>query len=382
MPISPPLSALGGVSVDRFLRRYWQRRPLLVRGAFPANVLPIAPRALFSLAGDASVESRLIRAHRGRWQLQHGPLSNEMLGECERRAPHTPWTVLVQDVNHHIAAADRLLWQFRFVGQARVDDLMVSYASVGGGVGPHVDSYDVFLLQIRGRRRWRIAQGGDRTLLPDLPLRILARFAHEEEWTLDPGDMLYLPPGVAHEGVAVDGPCMTASIGFRWPSAEELQQAWLEHLARTPVRPLPARGLVSPARGSSAELPRAWSRHLATIARRQAPARLADEDFAARLLSEPKPQVIFRPPHRPLPPEAFGRAAEERGLCLDPRSRMLLANDTPYLNGEPLTLPVPVRAAARRLAEQRAVLATKGAARLAMALYPQYLSGEVRLGKP
>jgi 50S ribosomal protein L16 3-hydroxylase len=220
------LTTLGDLSVADFMRRHWQRRPRLIRNAIAGLQLPIEPSALRALASRDDVESRLIESTDGRWSLRHGPFHR--LPPKRRR-----WTLLVQGVDLHDEGMHRLLQRFRFVPDARLDDVMASYATDGGGVGPHVDSYDVFLLQAWGRRRWQVAPPGDATLRPDLPVRLLADFTPTEEWLLEPGDMLYLPPGWKHDGVAV-GECMTFSIGFRAPSRLEFLSALLSDAADAP----------------------------------------------------------------------------------------------------------------------------------------------------
>src|SRR4051812_21720624 len=207
------------------MRRYWQRKPLLVRGAFPGFRDPLTPREVMALAGSDETVSRLVQRRGSQWRVEHGPIPAARFKQLPRRA----WTVLVQDINHVSAAARDILARFDFIPHARIDDVMVSYAVTGGGVGPHVDSYDVFLLQGRGRRRWRISRQEDLAFVPGLPLKILADFRAEEEWVLEAGDMLYLPPGVAHEGVA-ETDCLTWSIGFRAPTDEELAHGFLDHL--------------------------------------------------------------------------------------------------------------------------------------------------------
>src|SRR5687767_9412173 len=223
MQIAQPLSLLGGLSPRQFMKRHWQRKPLLVRGAVP-GLPPVADRnALFALAGRDDVESRLVEKHDdGRWSLRRGPFARRALPPLARPR----WTLLVQGVDLHLDAAHELLQRFRFVPEARLDDLMVSYASDAGGVGPHFDSYDVFLLQAQGRRRWRIGAQKDLTLRDDVPLKILRHFEPEFDYVLEPGDMLYLPPGYAHDGVA-QGECQTYSIGFRAPARGELAQELL-----------------------------------------------------------------------------------------------------------------------------------------------------------
>src|SRR4051812_14940872 len=191
--LSTPL--LGGLAPRTFMRRHWQKKPLLVRAAMPAAALAAIGRAeVFGLAAQDEVQSRLIEQRDGRWRLRHGPFARRALPPLSR--PH--WTLLVQGVDLHLEAAHRLLSAFRFVPDARLDDLMVSYASEGGGVGPHVDSYDVFLLQLQGRRRWRVGPCDDPAFQSGLPLKILERFEPQHDWLLEAGDMLYLPPGWAH----------------------------------------------------------------------------------------------------------------------------------------------------------------------------------------
>ncbi len=210
----------GGMPVAEFLRDYWQKRPLLIRNAFPGFHPPLDGDELAGLACEEDVESRLISGsvHSGRWQVRHGPLSEEMFGHL----PERDWTLLVQDVEKHVPELAPFLDHFDFIPGWRVDDLMISYAADGGSVGPHVDAYDVFLLQAAGRRRWQVGTP-DAALaeIPGLEIRVLAGFEARDEWLLEPGDMLYLPPNVPHYGIA-DGACMTWSIGFRAPSLAEM----------------------------------------------------------------------------------------------------------------------------------------------------------------
>ncbi len=222
------LARLGPYRIDTFMRDVWQRRPLLVRQALPQFRSPVTREQLFRLAARDDVESRCVTAFGGRWRLAHGPFAGDALPPLSRRR----WTLLVQGLDLHLPAAAELLSRFRFVSDARLDDLMASFATDGGGVGPHVDSYDVFLIQAHGRRRWRIGRQRDRALVPGLPLAILSDFRPSAEWVLEPGDLLYLPPGVAHDGVAL-GQCITLSVGFRSPAWQELAEPWfLQQAAR------------------------------------------------------------------------------------------------------------------------------------------------------
>ncbi len=213
---------------DLFLREYWQRRPLLIRNPWDRWRNPLEPDELAGLACESDVESRLIVRTGDNWTLEHGPLAEARFGELGDRL----WTLLVQAVDHHVPDVAALIEPFRFIPDWRIDDVMVSYAADEGGVGPHFDQYDVFLVQGLGKRRWRIGQSCDKdsALLPHDELRLLARFDATEEWVLEPGDILYLPPGVAHDGIAVGGDCMTYSIGFRAPSRRELIASWCDDL--------------------------------------------------------------------------------------------------------------------------------------------------------
>jgi 50S ribosomal protein L16 3-hydroxylase len=232
------------LTAAEFLRDYWQKKPLLLRQAFPDFQPELDADDIAGLASDEMAESRLITGrYRNRdWELRYGPFNEEDFAAL----PPRNWTLLVQDVEKHYPPLQTLLAVFGFLPRWRIDDLMVSVAAPGGSVGPHVDQYDVFLLQAAGRRRWELSTTFDATLLPDCELKVLRAFDSEQTWELDPGDMLYLPPGVAHHGTAVepdDGPpeagsaaplCMTWSIGMRAPSTADLLQALGEWLAAAP----------------------------------------------------------------------------------------------------------------------------------------------------
>jgi 50S ribosomal protein L16 3-hydroxylase len=209
---------LGGLSTGEFLSRHWQKKPLLVRGAFPEFVDPLTPDELAGLAMEQGIKARLV-FEKGRrpWQLFHGPFSESRL----RRLPKSHWSLLVSRVNEYCDPAAEILDRFKFIPHWRCDDLMVSFAPPQGTVGAHLDSYDVFLIQGKGRRRWQIQENPNPELIPDIDLKILTHFEPEAEWILEPGDMLYLPPGVAHYGVALED-SLTYSVGFRAPSHGDL----------------------------------------------------------------------------------------------------------------------------------------------------------------
>ena len=225
MNVKLPLPLLGGMSPEQFMAQYWQKKPLLIRAAMPNFKPLVSEDQLWSLAANDDVESRLIQKTAKNWKLTQGPVPEPTSSKKK------DWTLLVQGVDLHVGAVHELLAAFRFVPDARLDDLMISLAGAGGGVGPHFDSYDVFLLQASGRRQWKISAQKDLTLVEDAPLKILQNFKPTQDWVLEPGDMLYLPPRYAHDGVALDAGCQTYSIGFRAPRAGELARELLHRLA-------------------------------------------------------------------------------------------------------------------------------------------------------
>jgi len=342
MDIAGTLALLGGLSPAAFMRRHWQKKPLLVRQAWP-GVRPPVPRSdLFALAGRDDVESRLVELRGAAWHVRQGPLPRRALPPLARPG----WTLLVQGLDLHVDAAHRMLRAFRFVPDARLDDLMVSWASPGGGVGPHVDSYDVFLLQLQGRRRWRVAppvRRGEPAWVPDAPLKLLRDFAPVHDWTLEPGDLLYLPPRWGHEGTAVGGDCVTGSIGFRAPSAAELVRELLVRLADE-ADDGPAvlyRDPRQPATGTPAAIPPA----LVGFAREVLNQHLADPLALPRtlgaLLTEPKPQVWF------------AGGPTDGPVRLDPRTRMMYDDDHIFINGEAFRAGGRDARLMRLLADQR-----------------------------
>ena len=331
--IQTPLALLGGLSAQTFMQRHWQRKPLLVRQAIPTSGLAATPsRArLFALAADEEVESRLIVQKAGDWSMRSGPVARRALPSLTQ----PDWTLLVQGVDLHDDAAHGLLNQFRFVPGARLDDLMVSYASDGGGVGPHFDSYDVFLLQTSGRRRWRIGRQKNLALREGMPLKILADFEPEQEFILEPGDMLYLPPRYAHEGVAVGGDCITCSIGFRAPRRDEMAREMLERLAQDAVDEEVESKLYSDAATPAVENPGAVPQGLRDFAEAAVTRLLQDRDALPRALgeylTEPKPNVWFDGI------EGFDEEEDDIPLTrlrLDRRTRMLYDERHIFINGE------------------------------------------------
>jgi 50S ribosomal protein L16 3-hydroxylase len=341
-PPDRPLQLLGGLSPREFMQRHWQRRPLLVRNAMLDIVPPTSRAELVALAARDEVESRLVRVRNKRdWSLAHGPFTRSKLPPL--REPG--WTLLVQGVDLHHDSAHSLLRQFRFLPDARLDDVMISWASDGGGVGAHVDGYDVFLLQAQGTRRWRIARKFDAALDSRAPLKVLRRFVTaEEEYVLGAGDLLYLPPGWAHEGVAVGGNCLTCSIGMRAPQrgglAAEIAQRLAETYDDTALYGDPGQ----PATAAPGRIPPALVRFAAEGMRRLATRPEAIARAVGEALSEPKAHVWFTKRSAPRLP---------RAVALDRRTRMLYDARHVFINGESLRARGKDAALLRRLADER-----------------------------
>ncbi len=359
------------------MRTHWQKQPWLVRQAIPAFEGPLSRRELFALAMRDDVESRLVQRQGRGWSLTPGPFTRAML----RGLPERNWSLLVQGVNLHVPAADALLRRFDFVPYARLDDLMVSYAAPGGGVGPHIDAYDVFLLQGFGRRRWQYGLQRDTQCREGLPLRVLRRFTPEHDAVLGPGDMLYLPPEYAHDGVALDA-CTTYSIGFRAPSTREVVQGFLDylhdHLApagryRDPeLMPTSAPARIAPKmQGQITRMLRELRWNAQDVRR-----------FTGEWLTEPKANVFFDSPSADLTRNGFTRRARREGIHLDPRTQMLYDATSVYING--MTLDASgLGSEVTALADHRRLAADAVACADAISLrhfYDWYVQGYVRLG--
>jgi 50S ribosomal protein L16 3-hydroxylase len=352
-----PLTLLGGLTPNQFMRDYWQKKPLLVRQALPVLKPPVLSTNLKKLSRQDDVESRLIWREGNTWRMKHGPMG---------RLPSptaSNWTLLIQSVDLHADAAADLLYQFNFVPSARLDDLMISIATEGGGVGPHFDSYDVFLIQAQGRRRWRFGQQQDLSLVPDLPLKILSHFSPEQDVVLEPGDMLYLPPDAAHDGISLDNDCMTLSVGFKAPTAAMMAQRMLEAgadalaLSAPAVLQRPFRDPHQKAVSESAELPaRLVQAALASVARVPLNQSLAIECLGA-WLTEPNQMARFEPSDDLIEP---GHAGLVR---LDRRTRMLYWQRRLFINGE--KVDSPAQALFKQLANTRQVNLTASQTRAA-----------------
>ncbi|MDT8998960.1 cupin domain-containing protein [Paucibacter sp. APW11] len=324
MNIKAKLPLLGGLSPEQFMRRHWQKQPLLVRQALPGIQPPASRSELAALAASGDVESRLVSQFNGKWALKQGPVAKLPPFSKPR------WTLLVQGLDLHLQNAHQLLSQFRFVPEARLDDLMISYASDGGGVGPHFDSYDVFLIQVHGQRRWRIGRQGVATsgaLREGVPVKLLADFEPEQEFVLEPGDMLYLPPGWAHDGIAI-GECMTCSVGFRTPWRAELARELLQRLMDDDSQAYANKMYADPKQPATEQpglIPEALHNFARDAAERALREPLALERALGEALTEPKPRVFFEP----------GDALPAGlGAQLDRRSRMMYDRAHVFLNGE------------------------------------------------
>jgi 50S ribosomal protein L16 3-hydroxylase len=365
MDTTQALALLGGLTPEQFMRRHWQKKPLLVRQALPGFTPPISRPELFALAGREDVESRLVIQAANGWRMKSGPFVGRSLPALKKPG----WSLLVQGVDLHDARAHALLQQFRFVPDARLDDLMISFASAGGGVGPHFDSYDVFLLQASGRRRWRIGKQTDFTLQQGVPLKILQNFEPTEEYVLEAGDMLYLPPRYAHDGIAeeavgVDGknqPCMTYSIGFRAPGEAELASALLQRMAEfgeddgeAAATPRIYKDPAQPATANPAALPPA----LTEFARKAVASALKDPLMLAcalgEYMTEPKASVWFDEPLG-----SNTKAVASNGLILDARSRMMYDEHHLFINGESYLAKGADAVLMRRLADERRLSSTE-----------------------
>ena len=371
---------LGGLSPDVFMRRHWQKKPLLIRAALSGiatspDTVPVVTRAqLFALAANEMVESRLIVHRAAGWTMRQGPFKRTAMPPLKQPR----WTLLVQGLDLHLGAARELIERFRFVPDARLDDVMVSFASVGGGVGPHVDSYDVFLLQLEGKRRWRIGRVTDPALVPNVPLKILANFVPEQEWLLEAGDMLYLPPGWGHDGVA-EGECLTASIGFRAAGREQLAREVLQR-ALDAAEPIERDPLYRDPKQAATDAPGRIPAALQEFASDAIARTLADARWLAcalgEVLSEPKPGVWFGAPQEEAEgsanalvdasadrSDAVAVAAPAAGVRLDRRTRMLYDDWHVFINGESFQAAGRDATLMRRLADQR-MLSTRDFAAL------------------
>lgn len=387
------LQLLGGLTAAEFLAEYWQKKPLLIKNAISDFQGLLSPEELAGLACEDDVQSRIVEYIKGKWHASHGPFDDDDFARLPQKpsAQHN-WTLLVQSVNHYLPEAAALLQQFDFIPHARLDDLMVSYAPDGGGVGPHFDSYDVFLLQGQGRRLWRISEQTDLSLIEGAPLRILQNFDTAQEWLLEAGDMLYLPPHLAHWGIAVSEgktDCMTYSIGFRAPKNQELASEFLGFMQDK----LNQDQIILPGIYQDADL--ALQNHAAEISSAMVNKVSLDlqkikwsdklvAEFLGTYLSDPKADVVFDANKR-ISIKNFSEKLAKSGIALDLKSQMLFfcntALTTFFVNGETVSFTGDSAELLKTLADKRHLLASDIANKveqdqlLSKQLYDWYLAG-------
>lgn len=368
---------LGGMTAEQFLHDYWQKKPLLIRQAIPNFNGLLNRDELIALACEEDAQARLIKQQRNRFSLQNAPFFAEDFEHLEK----SKWTVLLQGLNHHLASGAELLKQFNFIPHARLDDLMVSFAPKGGGVGPHFDSYDVFLLQGAGHRRWQISAQADRTLIEGAPLRILRDFNVEQEWLLAPGDMLYLPPHVAHNGIAEDD-CMTYSIGFRTPAYQELAEQFLVYLQDTVCRDGMYADPELTVQTHPAEIGAAM---LSKVTQQLNAIRWDEEDVAQFLgcyLSEPKAHIFFDAPARAMKPAKFTQILATQGIRLNLKTQMLCHGLSIFINGEAISCAAEDYQTLRELANHRQLSAKSNySTTLLNLLFEWYSDGFLQLNE-
>jgi 50S ribosomal protein L16 3-hydroxylase len=355
------LQLLGGLTPAEFLSEYWHKKPLLIKNAIPGFTGLLSPEELAGLACEEEVQSRIVEEINGQWHASHGPFDDEDFARLpEKPDPEHRWTLLVQTVNHYLPEASELLQQFDFIPHARLDDLMVSYAPDGGGVGPHFDSYDVFLLQGQGKRLWRVSEQTDLELIAGAPLRILKNFDTAQEWLLEAGDMLYLPPQLAHWGIAVsDGKndCMTYSIGFRAPKNQELATEFLGYMQdKLNQEQLTLAGMYEDAdlclQEHAAEISANMVTKVAENLKKIQWSNTDVADFLGSYLSEPKPDVVFEV-NKKMSQSNFNKSLAKYGIRLDLKSQMLFSGNRFYLNGEVVTFTDKSAVILTKLADNR-----------------------------
>ncbi len=333
------------INREKFLAEYWQRKPLLIRQALADFKCQIEPDELAGMACEEGIESRIVLEKDGAtpWEARYGPFDESIFAEL----PESHWTLLVQDVDKHLPEVASLLDYFRFLPDWRLDDVMISYAADQGSVGPHTDDYDVFLLQAKGRRRWKIHTQpvDEEDYIPGLDLRILPEFKAEQEWLLEPGDMLYLPPNVAHWGIA-EGETMTCSVGFRAPTWQEMASAWFEArieplLPKERYRDPPLKPQIAPAEILPTSLDGFKEKLQACLDQLN-----QDERWFGRFVTESKEHLQVNPPLELLQEQAFlNRFREQAIIYRNSYSRMAFSRfeqdgmDTLYINGNSYTLP-------------------------------------------
>ncbi|MSQ80569.1 MAG: cupin domain-containing protein [Candidatus Methylopumilus sp.] len=368
---------LGKISANSFLKNFWQKKPLLIKNAIENFVSPITEKDLFRIAQDEEAISRLIEYKQGIWQVKHGPFKkSDLLKET-----NTPWTILVQNINHYLPFAESFLNLFKFIPYARLDDLMISYATKKGSVGPHYDSYDVFLFQAKGLREWKISNQKKITLDKKSPIKIISNFKSKNTWLLKPGDMLYLPPNVGHWGISLSNDCLTYSIGFRAPGTFEIQSKFLDFIQDqliTNVNEIYKDPHLS-LQKNPAEINSNMAKVIQKIVDRLRWDTASVNTFIGQFLSEPIENRIFQAP-KPLSFANFKKYLISETLKLNPKTRMLFIKSNFYVNGEYIKVHKKYVIFLKQLANDREIsleptLNKKDLNALGIILLPLYLSG-------
>jgi 50S ribosomal protein L16 3-hydroxylase len=370
---------LGKISVDTFLKKYWQKKPLLIRNAIENFQSPITEEDLFKIAQDEETISRLIEYRNDMWQVKYGPFKkSEFL-----RKKNSPWTVLVQNINHHFSFANSFLNFFKFIPYARLDDLMVSYATKKGSVGPHFDSYDVFLFQAKGKREWKISAQKKFDLDKKSAIKIITNFKSKNSWVLNPGDMLYLPPNIGHWGISHSNDCLTYSIGFRAPDTFEIQSKFLDFIQdnlsanKKDLYKDPNLKLQK----NPAEINSNMINKIQQIINQLRWNKNSIHTFIGQLLTDPIENAIFQQP-KPISLEIFKKNLSKKILELNPKTRMLFIKNSFYINGEFIETDKKYAKYLRQLANDRKIsfkttLDKKDLNALGIILLPLYRSGFV-----
>ena len=368
---------LGKISNDVFLKKYWQKKPLLIRDAIKNFKSPITEKDLFRIAQNENAISRLIEFKRGIWQVKYGPFKKLDLP----KKINTPWTILVQNMNHHLPFAESFLNLFKFIPYARLDDLMVSFATKKGSVGPHFDSYDVFLFQAKGEREWKISEQKKFSLDKKSAIKIITNFKVKNTWVLKPGDLLYLPPNVGHWGVSQSNDCLTYSIGFRAPGTSEIQSKFLDfiqdnlitnknNLYRDPNLNL---------QKNPAEINSNMIKKIQQIVNQLRWNTNSINNFIGQLLTEPIEGAVFQT-SKSMTVEVFIKDLVKKPLKLNPKTRMLFIKNNFYINGELIEADKKSIMYLKQLANDREIsiksaLNKKDLNALGIVLLPLYLSG-------
>ena len=368
---------LGKISNDVFLKKYWQKKPLLIRDAIKNFKSPITEKDLFRIAQNENAISRLIEFKRGIWQVKYGPFKKLDLP----KKINTPWTILVQNMNHHLPFAESFLNLFKFIPYARLDDLMVSFATKKGSVGPHFDSYDVFLFQAKGEREWKISEQKKFSLDKKSAIKIITNFKVKNTWVLKPGDLLYLPPNVGHWGVSQSDDCLTYSIGFRAPGTFEIQSKFLDFIQdnlitnKNDLYRDPNLNLQK----NPAEINSNMIKKIQRIVNQLRWNTNSINNFIGQLLTEPIEGAVFET-FKSMTAEVFIKDLIKKPLKLNPKTRMLFIKNNFFINGELIEADKKSIMYLKQLANDREIsikstLNKKDLNALGIVLLPLYLSG-------